>query len=178
MAIDLTQSDSEFPIDPSLTSSRMGFEPKSRNSGSDVDTSSDSSDSDVPVIAPPRKRRRRAKKAAVQVEDSDEHAVMKLYNDIPVPRPKGPGGRPADPLLDKVSVYTQRIAKPDKPVWRCHGAIKGCRRTFPNPRSSACVLKHAEFCNHLSSALRQEVTLRLAGKDVGAKIESTSQGMI
>lgn len=174
MAIDLTQSDSEFAMDPSGSMTPAGqAQEESRHSGSDVDAPSDSSD--APSVGPPRKRRRRAKKSVVK--DSDEHAVMKSYNDLPVPPPKGPGGRTADPLLDKVSVYTRHIAKPDTPIWRCHGAMKGCRKNFPNPRSSARVFKHAELCNYLPSAIRREVTERLAEKDVGTKIKTGNKGM-
>ena len=101
---------------------------------------------------------------------------MKLYHDIPIPRPKGPGGRTADPILNKVTVYTELIAEPGESIWRCSGAIRGCSRRFPDPRQSARVFKHAESCEYLDSEVRQEVSESLAHKAPSEKKKALQGG--
>ena len=95
---------------------------------------------------------------------------MALYEDVSKPPPKGAGGRPVNPLLDQVTVYT-RLRVENKLVYRCLGATTGCTKTFPANRDKARVLKHASTCQHLPSRLRQVVNGSLAEQAPSVLVE-------
>ena len=122
----------------------------------------------------PKKSKSTLKDSSKDPVSAQSLSVLSLYEDLSKPPARGPGGREACPLLDKVSIYTRRRSD-NKLVYRCVGAASGCTKTYPVPRDKGRVLKHAGSCQYLSDTLQQAASSLLAEDAPSHRAESETR---
>lgn len=111
---------------------------------------------------------------------------MARYVDCDPPRPNGPSGRKALPLLEEISQCTTWAAgamasmkkKKGEYFWRCKGAEKGCSRYWESePCNSARILAHAAQCTNLPPDVRQRVNVHQGNMSISGQLEVEEQDL-
>ena len=96
------------------------------------------------------------------------------YHDLPEPKSRGPGGRPADSRLIKLAVRCYKKGDPMKAtVFRCIGTNSGCQTAWKAvKRSKQRILNHSATCEHIPRDLREGLDGGLAKAAPSAKLRA------
>lgn len=102
---------------------------------------------------------------AVQINPSQ-------YADDPEPIAKGPGGCPADDLVQSLAIHCHRSDDPTKAnMFCCMGTLTGCTTAWKGKGGVKMpVMSHAAMCEHVLSSLREKLDGGLAMQASSAKI--------
>jgi hypothetical protein len=108
---------------------------------------------------PPAKRRKTKKGNALELMMQEQTAGERSTTVLP----RGPGGRPATPILKELFILFENPEKGGKPFNRCVAWTAGCAKTLSHPLKKPRALAHAQDCPFLPRTLRDRVNVELAG---------------